>query len=59
MMADRKCGEWLRENVKAGNPQLSSGSTIGLKDLGVTRDESSRLQKIAEIPEAQRRIEEF
>lgn len=48
---DRKCGEWLSENVKAGNPQLSKQSTIGLSDIKITRDESSRLQKIAAIPE--------
>jgi len=49
--ADRKCGEWLQENVKVGNPQLLEHQTIGLKDLGVTRFESHRLQKIASIPE--------
>ena len=49
--ADRKCGEWLKDNINAGNPQLSKDTTIRLKDLKVTRDESSRLQKIADIPE--------
>jgi len=48
--ADRKCGEWLKENVKAGNPQLSQVTTIGLKQLKLSRSESSRLQKIADIP---------
>ncbi len=47
--ADRKCGEWLQKNVKAGNPQLSNDSTIRIKDLKISRDESSRLQKIADI----------
>lgn len=49
--ADRKCGEWLMDNIKAGNPQLSQHSTIGLKEVNLTRSESSRLQKIAAIPE--------
>jgi N6-adenosine-specific RNA methylase IME4 len=49
--ADRKCGEWLKENVKAGNPQLCHNGTIKLESIGVNRKESSRLQKIADIPE--------
>src|SRR4030042_942282 len=48
---DRKCGEWLKENVELGRPEKrSSSSTIILKDIGITKDESSRLQKIASIP---------
>mgnify|MGYP001252816313 CR=1 FL=1 len=50
--ADRKCGEWLKENIRAGNPQLSQHPIIGLKDLKISLSESSRLQRIAEIPEA-------
>jgi len=50
--ADRKCGEWLKSNLrKEGNPQWSQHSTIGLKDANITKSESSRLQKIADIPE--------
>jgi hypothetical protein len=49
--ADRKCGEWLKENIKAGNPQLLQDATIRLNDLKINRTESSRLQKIADIPE--------
>jgi len=45
--ADRKCGEWLAENIKVGNPQLSQHRIIGLKELNVSLNESSRLQKIA------------
>jgi N6-adenosine-specific RNA methylase IME4 len=51
--ADRKCGEWLAENIKheGGNPQLSQHCIVGLKELNVSLNESSRLQKIASIPE--------
>jgi 16S rRNA G966 N2-methylase RsmD len=51
--ADRKCGEWLKDNVKQGGDRKteSKSSMSTLKDLGVTKDESSRLQKIASIPE--------
>jgi hypothetical protein len=49
--ADRKCGEWLQANIKQGQRVDLSNSSTSLKDLGVTRDESSRLQKIAAIPE--------
>lgn len=38
----------LKETVKAGNPQLSTPSTIKLKEVGVSRDDSSKWQKIAE-----------
>jgi len=53
--ADRKCGEWLKENVKheGGNPNLqrSQDVTVSLSSIGVTKNESSRLQKIADIPD--------
>ena len=51
---DRKIGEWLKENIKVGNPQLSQDVTIAkLSDIKINRMESSRLQKIADIPEEQ------
>lgn len=33
----------------AGNPQLSSDSTIGLAQIGITRDQSSRYQSLASM----------
>lgn len=48
--ADRKCGEWLKENVKHGGDRKSSLPDVNLKKIGVTGKESSRLQKIADIP---------
>ncbi len=53
--ADRKCGEWLKENVKQGGINeynKEEGRTLRLSSIGVTRDESSRLQKIADIPDS-------
>jgi hypothetical protein len=51
--ADRKCGEWLKENIKHGgnHASKSNDSTLLLTDLNISRDESSRLQKIADIPD--------
>lgn len=43
----------LREmDVKKGNPQLSHDATIRLDDLGINRNQSSRWQSIADIPES-------
>jgi hypothetical protein len=39
------------ERRGAGNPQLSQASTIGLDDLNITRDQSSRWQKLAAMPD--------
>ena len=49
--ADRKCGEWLKENVRQGQRGDLSKDVTSLTDLNVTRMESSRLQKIADIPD--------
>jgi len=50
--AKRKQGEWLAENIKVGNPEkLNCNNIVQLKDLEITRNESSRLQKIANIPD--------
>ena len=54
---DRKCGEWLRENIKHGNIEGSNqrdvvkSKDVTLQNVGITKNESSRLQKIADIPE--------
>ena len=48
----RILGQLLKENVQAGNPQLSKDTTIvKLQDFGITRDQSSTFQKIAALPE--------
>ncbi|NQT97672.1 MAG: hypothetical protein HQ562_08030 [Candidatus Marinimicrobia bacterium] len=53
LRAERRAGELLKDTIKPGNPQLSKPTTIepSLKDLGITRDQSSRWQQIASIPE--------
>lgn len=54
--AERRAGEMLRKARESGdlrgqgNPQLSTASTIGLEQIGITRDQSSRYQKLAEMP---------
>ena len=54
---DRKCGEWLKENVKQGNEKGSNqrevvkSRDVTLQNIGVSKMESSRLQKIAAIPD--------
>jgi len=49
--AEYKAGKMLLKDVKAGNPQLSNASTIGLDKIGISRDLSSKWQQIASIPE--------
>lgn len=49
--ADRKCGEWLRENIPKHNEKNGLQDVTRLKDIGVAKHESARLQKIAEIPD--------
>lgn len=51
LRAERRAGELLAESVKAGNPQLSHGETIGLDELGIDRNQSSRWQAIATVSE--------
>jgi hypothetical protein len=53
-----KLGPLINKNVKAGNPtgsnqyhKVAKSNDVTLANLGVTRNESSRLQKIANIPE--------
>ena len=47
--ADRKCGEWLKENVKQGGDKRwhPKSQDVTLDNIGVSKMESSRLQKIA------------
>jgi uncharacterized low-complexity protein len=62
--AERKCGELLRDMEKAkrgpdknGNGQRSQQTTPEqsktLSEMGVTKDQSSKWQKLANIPEAE------
>jgi len=48
LRTERSLGEWLAANVKAGNPQLSHRTIIGLPD-GVTPDKSSRWQRLSQV----------
>jgi N6-adenosine-specific RNA methylase IME4 len=52
---DRKRGEWLKENIQheGGRPKQSQDATVKLKDVFIAKDESVRLQQIADIPEKQ------
>jgi hypothetical protein len=50
LRAFRRMGELLPAHVHPGNPQLSSHTTIGLKDVGISRDQSSQSQQIAALP---------
>jgi N6-adenosine-specific RNA methylase IME4 len=51
LSAERRMGEFLKENVSPGNPQLCHGGTIGRLPEGVSRSQSSRWQKVADLPE--------
>jgi len=53
LRAERRIGELLAETVKRGNPQLSPRVTIGLSELGITRNQSSKWQLAAMLPEAE------
>ena len=43
----RRIGEVLAQTVRPGNPHLSNDATVGPLPKGVTRDQSSRWQKLA------------
>lgn len=49
--AERRAGELLSDAVSAGNPQLSQSGTIALKDVGISRNQSSRWQQEASVPD--------
>jgi hypothetical protein len=51
LRAERRIGQLLADTVRAGNPQLSHRATIGLGKLGITRNQSSRWQTAATLPE--------
>lgn len=51
LRAERRIGELLAATVRRGNPQLSSRVTIGLGKLGITRNQSSKWQLLATLPE--------
>lgn len=56
LRAERKAGQLLREMEKAkgGNPSLTPrGSAKTLGDLGITYDQSSNWQKLADVPDEQ------
>lgn len=52
LSAERRLGTLLAKSVRAGNPQLSKTTTIGLEKLGITRDQSSKWQAAASLPAA-------
>ena len=51
--AERRCGELLQETVQVGRPdKRSAGTTIKtLAEMGVTKDQSSQWQRLADVPE--------
>lgn len=51
LRVERRIGEVLAATVRAGNPQLSKDTTIARVPKGITRDQSSKWQKLATIPE--------
>jgi len=55
LRAERRAGELLKDdtNIVKGSNQMSKGTTSKktLSEIGVTRDQSSKWQKIADIPE--------
>jgi hypothetical protein len=50
LRAFRRIGELLAAQVRAGNPQLSRERTIGLREVGISRNDSSQSQQIAALP---------
>ena len=53
--AERRLGELLAGNVRRGNPrlQLFPRGTIGLRGLGITRNQSAKWQLAATLPAAE------
>jgi ParB family chromosome partitioning protein len=48
---ERKMGTVLPSVIREGNPQLSNDTTVVLRDLQISRDQSSIWQKIARLAE--------
>jgi hypothetical protein len=57
LRAERKAGQLLQsmEKARGGNPNLSRGATGSptLDELGISRDPSSKWQRLATVPEDQ------
>jgi len=57
--AERRAGQMLAAAKESGdrrgkgNPQLSNAGTFGLADIGITKNESSRWQKLAAVSDDQ------
>lgn len=54
LRAEVRLGEFLKEAVKRGRPKatkVNNGDHFSLSDLGVTKNDSSRWQKAASLPE--------
>jgi len=53
--SERRCGELLKETVKLGRPEKGSDETTikSLAEMGVTKDQSSNWQKLADVSEKQ------
>lgn len=52
LRVERKKGEWLKENTRKpeeGRPSKVSTDSTLLKDIGISRDESSKAQRIANL----------
>jgi site-specific DNA-methyltransferase (adenine-specific) len=50
LRAFRRMGELLEGQVRPGNPQLSTDVTIGLHEVGISRNDSSQCQRVAALP---------
>lgn len=46
---ERAIGAWIAVNITAGNPQLSTATTVVTLPTGVSRDDSSKWQRLATI----------
>ena len=53
---EAKKGEWLKGNIKKGGDRKSKShdGTLKLEDFGISKNESSRSQKLAETPKEKR-----